>query len=706
MAIPKISLGSKTKRNYFDKSHNYNGTSEFGFCLPTLYDEVEANTTVHLKTNTFVRLGILPQPSFAPVTVKQYNNYIPVHDVFEAYDYMCSQQTVQSAIAQYVPNKIDCVKSFSHLLLGIIMSDMASNLELHHYHIGIPCFWRVMKADSAAPVTILNGDFVSSDLAKIHNYLRQGFGHTISIESKTFGYNSISDNANFGKSLYDIGQQSIEPAYVKDLFPNISRYLYISPSFDNADFVFRIGEYTNDSDLYLTFHLTHEGKRLFKILQCIGYQFKYDKEVMITPLLAYYKAWFDTFNPHRNVQWRQTYAYKLIHGYYDTGVTLSSAFSASSDLSHYNTFDLFFRFLRELPRCCYTLAIDPITVAQNTPVEGATQSYSLLNYDTSSGNVQIRPASSRSLEGSITGGSSLTSQISAYTIRMLDKLAPMLNKNSVIGARVDKFMQLHYGTHLPDSYNFGKDSMNINVSDVFSTADTTTSHGEGSYLGEYAGRGTGYNNGGKHDFTANRNGYIFQFTCIIPIGNYSQSLNPLLCNLDKNSRYLAEFDGLGMAPLTKSSVFGSESVFFDRASADGTFGFVPRLMEYKYKFNVRAGGFINRSERANFMPYQLDRFFTESEVSVEKYTSKDKVIKQLPVDVRCDESLRYIGNNEDFGNYNRIFLDQEGVTDNFILHIVQEYSIHAPMLSVSHSFDTFDNSATGGDNNTIDISHA
>jgi hypothetical protein len=55
-----------------------------------------------------------------------------------------------------------------------------------------------------------------------------------------------------------------------------------------------------------------------------------------------------------------------------------------------------------------------------------------------------------------------------------------------------------------------------------------------------------------------------------------------------------------------------------------------------------------------------------------------------------DEELRYIGRYEKFGNYDRIFYDTTGLTENFIVHMIQDFSMYAPMKSISDSYDTFD----------------
>lgn len=69
----------------------------------------------------------------------------------------------------------------------------------------------------------------------------------------------------------------------------------------------------------------------------------------------------------------------------------------------------------------------------------------------------------------------------------------------------------------------------------------------------------------------------------------------------------------------------------------------------------------------------------------------------------ADESLRYIGLNEKYGNFDRIFYDVSGRTDNFIVHMINDFKQWSPMKSVETSYDTFDKDV---DDSTVDVSHS
>ena len=98
--VDNIKMGRKSKRNHFDFSHDVNTTSSFGFCQPTLVQSVMPDSGVNLKSNSFIRLGYMPCPTFGRIKVKTDTVYVPMKDVFEAFDELISQNqyaTVQQS---------------------------------------------------------------------------------------------------------------------------------------------------------------------------------------------------------------------------------------------------------------------------------------------------------------------------------------------------------------------------------------------------------------------------------------------------------------------------------------------------------------------------------------------------------------------------------------------------------------------------------
>ena len=109
MKLPKINLGIDKKRNFFDYSHHVNTTSDFGFCQPTLFQETVPDSDYKVSVKSAVRLAPLPQPTFGDIKVNHSCHFVKIQDVFEAFDNLQSQQTVQSAISSYIPDHGDFV---------------------------------------------------------------------------------------------------------------------------------------------------------------------------------------------------------------------------------------------------------------------------------------------------------------------------------------------------------------------------------------------------------------------------------------------------------------------------------------------------------------------------------------------------------------------------------------------------------------------
>lgn len=111
-------------------------------------------------------------------------------------------------------------------------------------------------------------------------------------------------------------------------------------------------------------------------------------------------------------------------------------------------------------------------------------------------------------------------------------------------------------------------------------------------------------------------------------------------------------------------------------------------MGYKYKSNVRSGDFNRLGYSSQLMPYCLDRYFTPPTFN---YSQAKANISYSPgVSEVVSEELRYIGNNPNYGNFNRIFTENGGLYDDFIFHIRHFFKVSAPVLPIAESFNTYD----------------
>lgn len=788
--LPKIKIGRKSDRNFFDFSHDVNTTSDFGFCQPTILQNIVADSKINLKTSSFVRLAPLPVPTFGRINVKQHTAFVPYRDVFLAYDSFLAHKTVTSGVRSYIPEQADTMTNNRLFNFILNCSFNASRDTVNTIKNGL--FFKVAVfgkenrvaglAGPALPVDrysdLINDDSVFGDdfnkfvyanrirlLARcmdddfsggtciFNQLLLQNFGHRLNYLDGMFRTKNLdSPDWPFMANLrvWRENKSLIEtvPDYEKNMFGSTiqERYLeglstYDEPFFSeditiqNADFIFR---YTFDPenplnielhnslngdlstvqiapDFVFCIKLTALGRRLFKILNCNRVNFGYkDKPVDILSLYSYYKVWFDQYNPGRNLVWQATNCYKLIHSFYDFGYDLNNIYDYDSISVDQFTFATspqrraLAHFLSDLASCTYCLPIDNITVATQDLLTNTT--------DTQIEDVGVLPEGSSVDEGlpqryGVTGSDSQpyghmmdVEQAGGLGVKLLERIYHLVNKNSVLGSRIDEYLKAHnLGSPLPESLVLNDNDYSIMVDEQFSTAETA----EG-YLGEYAGKAKEYNAGEFMSFETANAGVLVQYFCIVPFGGYVQGAK--LGMVNRYDFYNSFYDSLGKEALTKYQVL-SRFYLLNNIADDSVYGFVPQYFSKKVTNNLANGGFAFRSQMAQFLPYSLDRIFSVPDVVVKstKYNNGDEnyLMEEIEetenLDIQADEYLRFIGRNEGFGNYNRIFYDTTGLTDNFIVQIVQDFKIFAPMKPVSESFDTFDKDV---DNGVTNISHS
>lgn len=774
VALPRISLGKKNKRSFFDLTHDVNTTSDFGFCQPTLVREFYKDCKVNLKTREFVRLGAMPCPTFGRIEVKTHTSWVPVKETFLAYDYLQSQKSVTSAFRTYIPQCADYVTS--NTILGSIVELMCDTRS--YYSPGVNSFdssrflgrfsvWTQWLGfcpqthplySSHQPgdmVDIVNDDAIIGDAVLSFRACSALFnlvcGDKDSIDFVTSPFfGNLRTSAYFNRtSLGLISTQSgkVNTTINKLWFLNFGTYnpnrpdlpwdinnspysgqgygnefmrshsqLYAlslfsddflqSMSFDKPDF--RLGSFnvhaystidsqnTFDLKLYVNMHLSRAGRRLYKVLTGCRINFgTKNKKIDMMRLLSYYKCWFDKYNPGRNLQWLDTNAFGLIHSYYDYGSVLDNVINRlGSDYSRIPN-DLYprylafwFNFLVDLPQCCYVLKPDNMTCATSSPLlEIDNNSDSINGVRLYPSNVDSGFYNNLAIDANSSyGGISEVNQSGGLGLQLLNRIYHLVNKNSVIGSKIDEYLKAHnISNGLPQSNVLGDSDFMCNIDDVFATAATSEAN-----IGEYAGKGLGSGSSDVMSFECDSFGYLVQLVCVVPLGGYVQGMRD--CPINRYDFYQSEFDSLGMEPMSKSNFLNRRFNIENFAEDDVVFGFRPRYFGLKIENNLANGGFSLYSQQSQYLPYCLDRIF-----SLDDFDSTNQE------DYLADEELRYIGRYERFGNYDRIFYDTKGLTDNFIIHMIQELKMYAPWKPISESYDTFDKDV---DDTSIDVEKA
>lgn len=829
VSIGNINIGRKEKRAFFPLNHDVNTTSDFGFCQPTLIRHFIKGSKISLKSKTGVRLSALPCPTFGRIECKQHTAFVPVKDVFEAFDYQQANKSVSSALRSYIPTTTDYCQNIDFLrwcfdiALGVsdyYYNDFNKWLSLLPFRLSL---W--VPVDNLLqngfpwlkvpyPNLFKNGEYVDifNDvriygensimsyqdrqqcyaigmffLSNLLSPLTQQFfnGYNLNIGWVDYDGKSLSNQIKLPLSLfsYPYNSNGIEKVdsdiignYVyngkwamttllspdlpgtdykqfdeseavfwqkdlKGLSDSRLNYIFNPFSVENADYMFKLlfnynitfptfGGVTDNpitwqpsNSIALGLHLTPNGKRLFKVFNACRIHFGRSHNVSMNSILAYYKVWFDKYNAGRNIQWRDTNAYKLIHTYYDTGVPSTviyhiddeNPYDFISDKIIQNLRYNLLHFLTDLYDCNYCSKLDNITVATDSPVleSGINDNSNYIDIDSGS---YIQPYS----EGAGQTFNIPTTKISnmnlsqddsqpyyrsydstGLSVRFMQTIYKLVNKNSVLGSKVDDYLRAHgIANGLPKTKVLGDSSFMCNIDDVYGTVNN-----DSTALGEYAGRGLGSSEGDNKSaptmkFECDEYGYLIQLTTIVPLGGYVQgdTQDPI----SRYDFYQSEFDGLGMEVLPQSAVIGRQTCFGIK-NPDTVFGFVPRYMSLKVQNNLANGGFAFNSESAQFLPYSLDKIFSVGSPSEFIDKSYLAPTQQFAKDLVCDEELRYIGRYEKFGNFDRIFYDTLGITDNFIVHIVQELSMYAPMRPIDNSFDTYDEF---NDDSSVALEHA
>ena len=481
---------------------------------------------------------------------------------------------------------------------------------------------------------------------------------------------------------------------------------YSTITLDSADFVIKVSE----SYIFL-FRLNSVGRRLRKIFVGCGFSlscFDTDK-LSILPLLAFYKAYFDTYAPQRDISWISTNCYALIKYIEDHYFLNFVDFLSDSESDALSLFRLF---ISDLSECWYTQLDDFVSAHRETPV---TVNRQVLISD---GNEELQDLSNNI----DTAGSELPLQYAGastnwLTIQGLRLVTRFVNKDSVIGGKLSDWIKVHYGSDISnslfkDTNRIGSFRLDVNINDVFSTSDTASSDG-GEVLGAYAGKGLGFNNS-SFKYKAPSHGFAIMLSCVVPESGYFQGNDASLYLLDRNAIPIPDYDALGYEITPKSMIFDDRGVCYPGANkVNGGFGFVPRYSSLKRKRNIVNGDMSRRGSIDSYNGYYLDRIIGIQEISSIPMSDGTVQLVYHSADIpTATEEWRYPTKYPWLGNPNRIFYQSgvnyhgvsydgdELIDDNFMCQMIFDFKVTNKYKPISQSYDTFDE---GTDDKSIDV---
>lgn len=284
--------------------------------------------------------------------------------------------------------------------------------------------------------------------------------------------------------------------------------------------------------------------------------------------------------------------------------------------------------------------------------------------------------------------------ISEYLLHGLHALTDYMKRHQLVGSRaMDRYLARFGKMLTSEKMNrcnyIGSKNVPIQFGDVTSTADTANAG-----LGDFVGKGMGFDQNFSFDFNTEEYGYLITISSIIPAASVWQGVDRKVMHKSKLDFWTPEFDALGVQAMSTREVLGSDigkqsGAMSDASSSymgfnDNVFGFVPRYGEYKKYDDQITGDFIVETlnnKAASQTPWHLGRIFTSDDVY--NGTSYDYA--------GFKHSLAFMQGMHDHNEYNRLFqyVAKEGevMPDPFTLIYDFQMVSQAPMKPL---YDTYE----------------
>jgi hypothetical protein len=171
-------------------------------------------------------------------------------------------------------------------------------------------------------------------------------------------------------------------------------------------------------------------------------------------------------------------------------------------------------------------------------------------------------------------------------LRRAFRLQEWLEKNARGGTRYIENILTHFGVKSSDKrlqrpeYITGVKSPVV-ISEIVNTTGQT----EGLPQGNLAGHGVSVSSGRSGSYFCEEHGYIIGIMSVMPKTAYQQGIPKTFLKNDTLDYFWPSFAHIGEQPVTNNEIYAYT------ASANDTFGYVPRYAEYKYMPSRVAGDF-------------------------------------------------------------------------------------------------------------------
>lgn len=755
-AFNKITIDSANRdKNLFGLAHDVNTTASIGDVQPLLCRLLVAKSNTSLSCRHLIRLDPMVAPTYGRLKAKCWNHFVGLSDLLpRSSKALLAKAPIAKGSVSSVPGVPSDVPNMplSDLSLACLVGCSVTVYFHEPISTELPdasfTHWKAFQYDSTDPRVVA---FIAGAYGRISYGGSDGFpGYTGGRFDPSFLIGSFSSQIP-SDSLFipfnAAGASSDSEAIRRFLLPlpsDVGTAIAWEPvPLNSADYVLRTsvddGSGSNYVDVAFAVRLSAFGKRIRKILIGLGYQPNFScggADVDITPLFAYYKAYWDTFGLTLYDNWESSAANTLLSAY-----DAQESFVCDWSEHYWRRFvyDLGTTFVTE-PQDYISAhqvadAINPTTgefaVDKNRGfVNNIIYSNSANGQSGISQSNPIGPTSVQPNSGHVFINRVNHTEVDAELLKTLYKWT---NRQTIAGKRIKELLEAGgYGDYVKEcKSNFiGYDELEIDVTDINATADSTNAvTGKDSTLGSYVGKGVGVTRGDAKtmQFENDELGYWVTLFAIAPEAGYCQGLDPVLLDIDADHKYNPDFDGLGMELEPKLIVLGTADWHKATYSSDFTasFGMVPRHTKYKVAHNILNGDFSLRSARDGNLPFVLDKYLSFGDrtcelvngSSTEYKVQMGTPVSNIPI---AGNSWRYLNRYQWMANFERIFsFDEPNVNlfnryvrymnnltayelcsqefDHFVCMNIMDLKTRAMMLPISDSYGTTDENDGHGD---------
>lgn len=500
---------------------------------------------------------------------------------------------------------------------------------------------------------------------------------------------------------------------------------------NNSPLVFKTKGQTGSGDIFVAIRLNDSGKFLRKIFMGLGLQIApTNTPISLLPIYAYFKSYFEEFAPKRFVKFEQTFFARFMNTLVNTGLRAITLITSLDNDSYTDSLG-FNNLIDDLLSCYYTKDTDyysaQIIGLINDYGSVVLQPYMGEYYDSNDPGTSISNVST--IRHGVLGGEGVQANVNLSgdgsailhtqaQQNILSRLTQLLNRRSVLGGKIASFLSSTFGisTSAIENYNgfIGSSSLDVNFSDVFSTAETA----EGS-LGEYAGKALAFGNGDHFSFETKIHTLVLGLSVLVPRTQYVQGIQPFHTHITPDSFYNPMFDGLTLLPTRKSSLYCGDGFFAFDDSAK-SFGNLPIYSEYKTKTcGILNGDLSLKSTRSSYDSFTLDEIISPiASYSVDlddPQKGSFKILQFNPKYMVAGTMWRYLGRWLWLGRFDRIFVNNRlnyndffntldhflvfdtrssrnliRTDDNLIVHHVIDLKLNSAMVPLAGSFMTDD----------------